>query len=136
MIPFSLSSIANALIVVADALPAAVTAASDIYKFGAAMIVAAENAYSSTTGSGATKKAAVMASIQAFVEALGQNFSAIEKQISAWIDMVIAAYRSAAAALSNTNAALPTAAQVTAAAASAQAAAGLVGSSFAGAQGS
>lgn len=98
-VSISLASIANALTVVAAALPSAITAAEDIYKFGATMIVDAETAYSTTTGTGATKKAAVLAAVEAFVVALGQDFSKIEADLSAWIDMVLSAYNKAAAAL-------------------------------------
>lgn len=96
---FSLSGLASALATAVSTAEATVTVAEDVYTFGATMIDAAESAYSSTSGSGATKKAAVMAALAAFVAALGQDFSKIEAELSAWIDMVIAAYRSIVASL-------------------------------------
>ncbi|MBZ6397049.1 MULTISPECIES: hypothetical protein [Pantoea] len=82
---FSLSAIATALSVVAGA----VQATEIIYKAGAELIVVAENAYSASVGSGATKKAAVLQALQAFCVSVGQNWALLKDELSSWVDMVV-----------------------------------------------
>ncbi|WP_347558595.1 hypothetical protein [Robbsia sp. KACC 23696] len=105
---FSLSTMAAAIASISTIATSAVTLASTtvtvaetIYKYGAEMITAAESAYDAQTGAGASKKAAVMAALQAFVTALGEDWSKMASELSSWIDMVIAAWKSAVALVQN-----------------------------------
>lgn len=105
----SLSTIATALAKVGSIVTAAetiatttVTAAETIYQYGASMIVAAEAAYSAQSGAGATKKAAVLAAVQAVVTALGEDWSKLSAQLSSWIDMVISAWKEASSIVTGT----------------------------------
>ncbi|TCL06886.1 hypothetical protein [Sodalis ligni] len=82
---FSLSAVATALTTVASA----VKASEVIYEAGAQLIQIAENAYSNASGSGATKKVAVLAALEALCTEIGEDWSTIKAEISAWIDMVI-----------------------------------------------
>ncbi|WP_312926628.1 hypothetical protein [Pseudescherichia sp.] len=82
---FSLSAIASALSVAASV----VQSSEVIFKAGAELIQVAEDAYTHATGTGATKKAAVLAALKAFAEDIGQNWDELKDEVSSWIDMVV-----------------------------------------------
>lgn len=81
----SLSTISSALSLIASS----VQATEVIYKAGAELIQVAEDAYSSSVGSGLTKKAAVLKALEAFCVSIGENWDALKAEVSSWIDMVI-----------------------------------------------
>lgn len=93
---FNLANFASALVTVAQKAETAVTDAKLVYTYAANVIHAAETAYDGQANAGATKKAAVLASAEAFATALGANWSLLESGLSAWIDVVIAGYNAAA----------------------------------------
>lgn len=97
---FSLSTIATALTTVSTVIKATEV----IYEAGAQLIVNAENAYANTVGTGATKKAAVMAALKAFVLSIGESWDDLKAELSAWIDLVISSWNSLKSlAVSSTN---------------------------------
>lgn len=81
----TLSAIATAL----TAVSSAVKASEVIYTAGAQLIQVAETAYASASSAGATKKAAVLAALEALAKDLGTEWSTISAEVSSWIDMVI-----------------------------------------------
>lgn len=81
----SLTAVATALTTVS----AAIKASEIIFEAGAQLVQVAESAYTTTAGSGASKKVAVLAGLKAFVEHLGENWDELKAELSDWIDMVI-----------------------------------------------
>lgn len=92
----SLSGIATAM---ADAATI-ITSTSSLFGYVGGLMETVENAYTGDIASGSTKLAAVLAGLQALATELGEDFSSIEAQITAWIATVKAAYNAAVSAVS------------------------------------
>jgi hypothetical protein len=93
---FNLANLASDLVTVVTKVETAVTDAKQIYTYASKVVTAAEAAYEGQVNAGATKKASVMAATAAFATSLGANWSLLESAVSAWIDVLIAAYNAAA----------------------------------------
>lgn len=93
---FNLANLASDLVSVAKSVENAASQAQQIYSYAGKVVAAAETAYAGQTGAGATKKAAVLAAAEAFATSLGANWSLISSALSAWIDVLIAAWNAAA----------------------------------------
>lgn len=78
-----------------NAAATVITATSQLFSFVGQLMETAENAYAGIANSGGTKKAAVLAALAALAKTIGENFAAIQTQISSWIDVVKSAYNAA-----------------------------------------
>lgn len=81
-------------------------AAEAIYSFTKDAITTAETAYGDSVSAGGSKLEAVLAAVEAFVEALGVDWSSIKTQLQAFIEGCISLYNTLIAGISSVKDAL------------------------------
>jgi hypothetical protein len=84
----TLSSVALAI----SNMAAVASAATVLYTYATELMEAAEKAYATTSGAGATKHESVLASVEKLAGALNMNWPNIQVAISAFIESVKTAF--------------------------------------------
>lgn len=97
-VALALGSVVTDLGAVETAATSVITVSQKVFSYAASMMDTVEKAYEGIADSGAGKKAAVLVAVQAFVVALGANWTDFENLITTWIDSVKSAFNSLKAA--------------------------------------